>query len=102
MQVTHLAIHRQACMQVITSWTGGHADALRQAKRMTNESFGELLNVAVRTVASWRKNPGIIPTAKIQESLDTALDRASDRAKAQFAMLIGQTEHDKRPDQVES
>ena len=38
-------------MEVIASWTGRHADALRQALRMTNESFAEHLGVAVRTVA---------------------------------------------------
>jgi 8-oxo-dGTP diphosphatase len=38
-------------MQVIASWTGGQADALRQALRMTNESFADHLGVAVRTVA---------------------------------------------------
>ena len=74
-------------MQVITSWTGGHADALRQALRMTNESFAEYLGVAVRTVAYWRKRPEITPTPANQETLDAALERAPDRAKAQFAML---------------
>ena len=83
-------------MQVITSWTGGHADALRQALRMTNESFAEHLGVAARTVANWRKNPAITPIPAIQETLDAALERAPDRAKAQFAMLIGQAEHDKQ------
>jgi len=39
-------------MQVIASWTGSHADALRQSLRMTNESFVEYLDVAVRTVAN--------------------------------------------------
>ena len=34
-------------MQVIASWTGGQADALRQALRMTNESFAEHLGVAL-------------------------------------------------------
>jgi transcriptional regulator with XRE-family HTH domain len=89
-------------MQVITSWTSGQADTLRQALRMTNESFAEYLGVAARTIAYWRKNPEITPTPKIQEALDAALERAPDRAKAQFAALIGQAEHDKRPDQVES
>ena len=89
-------------MQVITSWTGGQADALRRALRMTNESFAEYLGVAARTVAYWRKNPEITQTPKIQDILDAALERASDRAKAQFAALMGQAEHDKRPDQVES
>jgi transcriptional regulator with XRE-family HTH domain len=89
-------------MQVITSWTGGQADTLRQTLRMTNESFAEYLGVAARTIAYWRKNPEITPTPKIQEALDTALERAPDRAKAQFAALIGQAEHDKQPGQVES
>jgi hypothetical protein len=89
-------------MQVITSWTGGQADALRQALRMTNESFGEHLGVAARTVANWRKNPAITPTPAVQETLDTALERAGDRAKAQFAALIGQVGHDRPSDHVES
>jgi transcriptional regulator with XRE-family HTH domain len=102
MQVARPALHRQVRMQVITSWTSGQADTLRQALRMTNESFAEYLGVAARTIAYWRKNPEITPTPKIQEALDAALERAPDRAKAQFAALIGQAEHDKRPDQVES
>jgi transcriptional regulator with XRE-family HTH domain len=102
MQVAHPPFHWQAQMQVITSWTGGQADALRQALRMTNESFGEHLGVAARTVANWRKNPAITPTPAVQETLDTALERAADRAKAQFAVLIGQAEHDRPSDHVES
>ena len=77
MEVAYPALHRQVRMQVITSWTGGQADALRQALRMTNESFAEYLGVAARTVAYWRKNPEITPTPKIQETLDAALDRAT-------------------------
>ena len=75
-------------MQIITTWTAGHADALRQALRMTNESFAEHLGIAVRTVASWRKRPEIVPQPAIQETLDAALERAPDRAKAQFALLV--------------
>jgi len=89
-------------MQVITSWTGGHADALRQALRMTNESFAEHLGVAARTVASWRKDRAITPIPAVQETLDAALERAPDRAKAQFAVLIGQAGHDKRSEYLES
>ncbi len=48
MQVADPVLHRQVRMQVITSWTGGHADALRHALRMTNESFAEYLGVAAR------------------------------------------------------
>ena len=86
-------------MQVIAEWTGGHADLLRQSLRMTNESFAEYLGVAVRTVAYWRKRPETIPKPAIQETLDAALERAPDRAKAQFALLA---EHGKQTDRVDS
>ena len=86
-------------MQVVASWTGGQADLLRQSLRMTNESFAEYLGVAVRTVAYWRKRPEIIPKPAIQETLDTALERAPDRAKAQFALLA---ERGNRADRVDS
>src|SRR5579875_162890 len=86
-------------MQVVASWTSGHADLLRQALRMTNESFAEYLGVAVRTVAYWRKHPDIIPIPAMQEILDAALERAPERAKAQFALL---TEHGSRTDRLAS
>jgi hypothetical protein len=89
-------------MQVITKWTGGHADALRESLRMTNESFAETLCVAVRTVAYWRERPEITPNPKIQEALDAALERAPDRAKAQFSLLVGEAEHGSRIDHAES
>ena len=88
-----------ARVQVIELWTGGDADLLRQSLRMTNESFAEYLGVAVRTVACWRKQPGIIPRPAIQETLDAALERAPDRAQAQFALL---TERGKQADRAGS
>jgi hypothetical protein len=88
-----------ARMQVIASWTGGQADLLRQSLRMTNESFAEYLGVAVRTVAYWRKRPETLPKPAIQETLDAALERAPDRAKAQFALLA---EHSKQTDRTDS
>jgi 8-oxo-dGTP diphosphatase len=48
-------------MDVVSSWTGARADALRRALRMTNEVFAEHLGVAVRTVAYWRARPGSVP-----------------------------------------
>ena len=89
-------------MQVVASWTGGQADLLRQSLRMTNESFAEYLGVAVRTVAYWRKRPEIIQIPAIQETLDAALERAPDRAKAQFALLVDEEEHGKRTDHAGS
>jgi hypothetical protein len=90
-------------MQVIATWSGGRADLLRQAFRMTNESYAEYLTVSVRTVANWRGNPGVIPRLAIQDILDAALERAPDRVKAQFALLIGAAEtSNQRTGRVES
>ena len=93
------ATDRPARMQVVATWTGGHADLLRQSMRMTNESFAEYLGVVVRTVANWRERPEIIPRAAIQETLDTALERAPERAKALFTLLV---EHGKWADCADS
>src|ERR1700740_3083240 len=79
-------------MQVIATWSGGRADLLRRAFRMTNESYAEHLRVSPRTVANWRGNPAVIPRPSIQDILDAALERAPDRVKAQFALLIGEAE----------
>lgn len=73
---------------VVASWTGRHADALRQALRMTNEAFAAHLGVAVRTVANWRARPDIVPAPVMQETLDAALARASEPARAQFRLLL--------------
>ena len=91
-----------ARVQVVASWTGGHADLLRRSLRMTNESFAEHLGVAVRTVAYWRERPESIPKPAMQETLDAALERAPDRARAQFALLVEEAEHGKRTDRVDS
>src|ERR1700722_5796202 len=74
-------VDRPGRMQVIATWTGGDAHLLQQSLRMSNESFAEYLGVVTRTVANWRKQPEIIPKPSIQEALDTALERAPDRAK---------------------
>src|SRR3984885_16240266 len=90
-------------MQVIATWSGHSAELLRQAFRMTNESFAEHLCVHARTVANWRGNPGVTPRPAVQEILDAALERAPDRVKAQFALLIGEAEtSNQRTGHVES
>lgn len=75
-------------MKVVGTWTGRQADALRQALRMSNESFAQHLGVAPRTVAYWRKRPEVVPRPAIQEALDAALEQASERTKAQFSLLL--------------
>src|SRR5262249_45973109 len=75
-------------VDVVPSWTGRHADALRQALRMTNETFAAHLGVAVRTVANWRTRPDIVPLLATQEILDVALAQAPEPARPQFQMLL--------------
>ena len=87
-------------MQVITKWTGAHADALREAMRMTSETFAECAEVSVRTVAGWRKRPEMTPRAATQDALDQILDHASDRVKAHFAMLVGESVTSNRTDSI--
>ena len=76
--------------RVIPSWTNRQADALRQALRMTNESFADYLNVSVRAVAYWRERPDGAPRKQTQALLDTGLERASEQAKALFTRLTAE------------
>lgn len=73
--------------RLVTTWTGRRADSLRQALRMTNESFAEHLGVAVRSVAYWRNRPGMVPSPAMQEILDAALARAPERAQDHYWAL---------------
>jgi transcriptional regulator with XRE-family HTH domain len=77
-------------VKVIEQWTGGQADALRRALRMTLERFAERVEMSPRQVANWRKEPEIIPRTHVQRALDSMLESASDRVKAQFALLMGE------------
>ena len=64
---------------LVTTWTGWHANAFRQALRMTNEEFAEHLDVSVRTVVYWRARPEMVPRQGMQQILDVALQRAPER-----------------------
>lgn len=75
---------------VVATWTGWHANALRQALRMTNEEFAEHLSVAVRTVVYWRTRPEMVPRQGMQQILDVALERAPELARAQFRRLLAE------------
>jgi 8-oxo-dGTP diphosphatase len=72
-------------VEVVDTWTGRHACNLQAALRKTNESFAEHLGVAVRTIASWHANPGIVPRAEVQQILDTAYERAGESVHRRFA-----------------
>jgi hypothetical protein len=75
---------------IVITWTGWHANALRQALRMTNEEFAEHLNVAVRTVAYWRARPEMVPRQGMQQILDVALEQAPELAQEQFGRLLAE------------
>jgi len=75
-------------VEVVDLWTGRHASALRTALRMTNEMFAGTLGTAVRTVAKWNAQPGLVPVPELQRALDTALSRAPEDVQARFALLI--------------
>lgn len=80
-------------MEIITSWTGELADALRHALRMTNDSFAERLGASPRTVAYWRKRPDMTPQPAMQRELDKLLASASEAERAQFALARTQVSH---------
>ena len=75
---------------LVETWTGWYANALRRALRMTNEEFAEHLNVAVRTVVYWRTRPEMVPRLGMQQILDVALQRAPELAQAQFRRLLAE------------
>jgi hypothetical protein len=77
-------------IDLVATWTGWHANALRQALRMTNEEFAEHLNVGVRTVAYWRAQPEMVPRQGMQQILDAALLQAPELARAQFRRLLAE------------
>lgn len=82
-------------MDVVSSWTGARAHALRQALRMTNEAFAERLGVAVRTVSYWRSRPDCNPWPVMQEALDTMLAQAPQPVRAQFWLILAEREQDR-------
>lgn len=74
-------------VEVVGIWSGRQACALQNALRLTNEGFAEQLGVAVRTVASWHAEPGVLPRKELQQALDTVFERAPESARARFGLL---------------
>jgi hypothetical protein len=78
-------------MEPVQLWTGHTACALQAALRMTNESFAAHLGTAVRTVATWHQKPDRVPSAEIQQALDTTLERAGEGTRARFTRNAADT-----------
>jgi transcriptional regulator with XRE-family HTH domain len=55
---------------------------------MSNESFAAHLGIAARTIAMWHQKTERVPNSEMQQVLDTALERASDGAKARLAIAL--------------
>nr|WP_030169026.1 NUDIX hydrolase [Streptomyces sp. NRRL S-813] len=68
-------------------WTGRKAAWLQDAFEMTQEAFAGKLGVSVRSVASWRANPDMIPQQETQRILDTTLAMAGDAVRRRFIHL---------------
>ena len=78
-------------MEPVQLWTGRTACALQAALRMTHDSFAAHLGTAVRTVATWHQKPDRVPSAEMQQALDTTLERAGEGAQARFTRNIAET-----------
>jgi transcriptional regulator with XRE-family HTH domain len=78
-------------MEPVQLWTGRTACALQAALRMTNESFAAHLGTAVRTVATWHQKPDRVPSAEIQQALDTTLERAGEGTRTRFTRNVAET-----------
>jgi transcriptional regulator with XRE-family HTH domain len=78
-------------MEPVQLWTGHTACALQAALRMTNEAFAAHLGTAVRTVATWHQKPDRVPSAEMQQALDTTLEHAGEGTKARFAKNAADT-----------
>ncbi|MGW5173169.1 NUDIX domain-containing protein [Streptomyces sp. NPDC004082] len=71
-------------MDDVQQWTGEKAARLQDAFEMTQEQFAGKLGVSVRSVASWRANPRMVPQAETQRILDTTYRMAGDAVRRRF------------------
>lgn len=75
-------------MDVVATWTGRQARALRTAWRLTIEGFAEKLGVATRTVAKWEGDLSFVPALAMQQVLDTALEQAPAPVRSRLSLLL--------------
>jgi hypothetical protein len=74
-------------VDVVDTWTGRLANALRTAYRFTNDGFAQVLGTSTRTVQKWNSDPDLVPYSELQRALDTMLARADDGVKRRFSLL---------------
>lgn len=71
----------------VQQWTGEKAARLHDAFEITQEEFAAKLGVSVRSVASWRANPKMVPQPETQRILDTTYRLAGDAVRRRFIHL---------------
>ncbi|MEU9218851.1 NUDIX domain-containing protein [Streptomyces sp. NPDC048376] len=74
-------------MADVQHWTGEKAARLQDAFEMTQEEFAGKLGVSVRSIASWRANPRMVPQPDTQRILDTTYRMARDAVRRRFLHL---------------
>jgi transcriptional regulator with XRE-family HTH domain/tetratricopeptide (TPR) repeat protein len=75
----------------VQKWSGREARALRDALRMSLRDFAAYLGIGERTVSKWEAaGSGRTPRPVMQQTLDAALERASDEVKARFTLILRQ------------
>ncbi|MFD5563814.1 NUDIX hydrolase [Kitasatospora griseola] len=77
-------------MDVVVNWTGRSACRLQEALRDTNEAFAARLGIGLRTVATWHKNPELVPRTEMHQLLDQALETAPPAAQKRFTLLTAE------------
>jgi transcriptional regulator with XRE-family HTH domain len=70
---------------IVQRWTGRETKLLRHALRMSIDSFADYLGISSRAITKW-ETPGTTRTPRhdMQEILDTALVRATDKQQERF------------------
>jgi transcriptional regulator with XRE-family HTH domain len=76
-------------LEIVATWTGEQAHALRIAWRLTIEEFAGKLGIAARTVAKWEGDACFVPALAMQEILDSALEQTPAPVRLRFAVLRG-------------
>jgi transcriptional regulator with XRE-family HTH domain len=77
-------------MAAVRKWTGRESRALREAMRVSQRDFSELLGVTGRTVSKWESGgTGIVPRPDSQAILDTKFRQVSDEVRTRFYLILG-------------
>jgi formylglycine-generating enzyme required for sulfatase activity len=90
MQVNSRVLAGTSNVTTIQKWTGRESRALREALRLSVRDFAAQLGVSDRAVSKWEAGGvDFVPRPDSQAILDTRLAKASQDARARFALILG-------------